>query len=230
MFATDICDKNRYLGMMAIKTVFFDVGETLVDETRQWFSWADWLGVSRLAFSAALGATIANGQHRRRVFDFFKPGFDVKDAEAARKAQGASYVIEPRDFYPDALEALRVLKAAGYTVGIAGNQPEETEAALKASGIFADYIASSARWGVEKPSPAFFSKVIEASGNAADEIAYVGDRLDNDVLPAKQVGLFSVFLIRGPWGYIHARHPEASQADLTIRTLGELLPALRNSQ
>lgn len=212
---------------MAIKAIFFDVGETLVDEARQWQSWADWLGVPRLAFNAALGATIAQGLHHHRVFDFFEPGFDLKKAEAARAAQGAGYVIEPRDFYPDAIETLQALKAAEYTVGIAGNQPEETESALKVSGIVADHIASSARWGVEKPSPAFFSKIIEASGHAADEIAYVGDRLDNDVLPAKRAGLFSVFLIRGPWGYIHAQQPEACHADLTIRTLEELLPALR---
>ncbi len=30
---------------MAIRAVFFDVGETLVDETRAWGSWADWLGL-----------------------------------------------------------------------------------------------------------------------------------------------------------------------------------------
>lgn len=212
---------------MPIKAIFFDVGETLVDETRQWFSWADWLGVSRLAFSAALGAVIAEGRHHRRVFDVFRPGFDVKEAEAARKAQGVAYIIEPRDFYPDAIATLRTLKAAGYTIGIAGNQPEETEAVLKTAGIVTDHIASSARWGVEKPSSAFFAKIVETSGYPPDEIAYVGDRLDNDVLPAKQAGLFSIFLIRGPWGYIHARSPEASEADLTIHALDELPRTLR---
>lgn len=211
---------------MVIKAVFFDIGETLVDETRQWFSWADWLGVPRLAFAAALGATIAQGRHHRRVFDTFRTGFDLKAAEAARKAHGLGYVIEPRDFYPDAVATLHALGTAGYIVGIAGNQPEETEAALKTSGIVADHIASSARWNVEKPSPAFFAKVVAVSGCAANEVAYVGDRLDNDVLPAKRAGLFSVFLVRGPWGYIHARSAEASEADLTIHALDELLPAL----
>jgi FMN phosphatase YigB (HAD superfamily) len=62
---------------------------------------------------------------------------------------------------------------------------------------------------------------------AANEVAYVGDRLDNDVLPAKQAGLLSVFIVRGPWGHIHARQPEAAQADLTIHALDELPAALR---
>jgi HAD superfamily hydrolase (TIGR01549 family) len=213
---------------MAIKAIFFDVGETLVDETRQWFSWADWLGVSHLVFSAALGKTIAEGRHHRHVFDIFKPGFDLNQAEAARQAQGNRYVIEPRDFYPDAIATLRKLKASGYVVGITGNQPEETEAALELSGIAADHIASSARWGVEKPAPDFFAKIVEVCGCAANEIAYVGDRLDNDVLPAKKAGLLSVFIVRGPWGHIHARDREASQADLTIHALDELPAALRH--
>ncbi len=44
---------------MTIRLVVFDVGETLVDESRMWGEWADWLGVTRLAFFAALGAVIA---------------------------------------------------------------------------------------------------------------------------------------------------------------------------
>jgi len=39
---------------MAIKFVFFDVGETLIDETRLRDSWADYLGADRAAFGAAL--------------------------------------------------------------------------------------------------------------------------------------------------------------------------------
>ena len=52
---------------MAIELVAFDVGEVLVDETRQWGEWADRLGVSRLTFAAALGAVIAAGRHHRAL-------------------------------------------------------------------------------------------------------------------------------------------------------------------
>ena len=44
---------------MHINTIFFDVGETLVDETRQWGGWADWLAIPRLTFFGALGGVIA---------------------------------------------------------------------------------------------------------------------------------------------------------------------------
>ncbi len=33
------------------------------------------------------------------------------------------------------------------------------------------------------------------------EVLYVGDRLDNDVLPAKSAGMQAVLIRRGPWGY-----------------------------
>ncbi|WP_244976222.1 HAD hydrolase-like protein [Nocardia huaxiensis] len=41
---------------------------------------------------------------------------------------------------------------------------------------------------MEKPSVEFFEQVVEAAPCAADEIGYVGDRIDNDVAPAKKVG------------------------------------------
>ena len=58
------------------------------------------------------------------------------------------------------------------------------------------------------------------------EIAYVGDRVDNDVVPAATAGMVAVFLRRGPWALLHARRPEASVARLTIDSLDELPEAL----
>jgi HAD superfamily hydrolase (TIGR01549 family) len=202
--------------------VVFDVGETLVDETRHWGDWADWLAVPRLTFFAAFGAVVERGWHHRRVFDVVRPGLDLAAEQARRAAAGWRYTLEPGDFYPDALPCLSVLRAAGIRVGIAGNQPEAAEASLAALGTPADFIASSASWGVEKPDPAFFAKVVEAAGTPASAIAYVGDRLDNDVLPAKAAGMTAVFIRRGPWGVINAASPEAGAADLHIETLAEL--------
>jgi hypothetical protein len=47
-----------------IEAVVFDVGETLVDETREYGTWADWLGVPRHTFASVFGAVIASGRHR----------------------------------------------------------------------------------------------------------------------------------------------------------------------
>ena len=208
---------------MALKAVFFDVGETLVDETRDWGEWADYLGVTRLTLFAALGAVINRGQHHREVFQLIRPGCDFATLKAQRQAEGRGYALQTVDLYPDAVPCLRELQARGMRVGIAGNQPAAIEDALASLGVPADIVASSQTWGVEKPSQAFFDKIIEAAeGMAPHEIAYVGDRLDNDVIPAVRAGMAGIFLRRGPWAVIQS----FAQADLnighTISSLSEL--------
>jgi len=79
---------------------------------------------------------------------------------------------------------------------------------------------------VAKPSAGFFAKVIEAAGEPAHRIAYVGDRLDNDVLPARAAGMIAVFVRRGPWGWMHADLPDIAQAHLQVGSLLELVEAL----
>ncbi len=92
--------------------------------------------------------------------------------------------------------------------------------------VRADLVASSGSWGVEKPDRAFFERVSEELTLPPSSIAYVGDRLDNDVLPAIETGMAGVFLRRGPWGVIQATWPEARQATIAIDSLDELPAAL----
>jgi HAD superfamily hydrolase (TIGR01549 family) len=212
--------------MSRIRAVVFDVGETLVDETRHWGDWADWLGLTRFGFFAAFGAVVERGWRHQRVFELVRPGIDLAAEQARRAAAGWRYTLEPSDFYPDALPCLRALRAAGFKVGIAGNQPEAAETSLAALGVTADFVASSARWGVEKPDPGFFARLAEAAGAPPHAIAYVGDRLDNDILPAKAAGMTAVFISRGPWGLIHAASPDAAKADLRIERLDGLVARL----
>ncbi|WP_155639782.1 hypothetical protein [Burkholderia cepacia] len=62
--------------------MFFDVGETLIDESRDWNEWADHLEVPRRVFHALLGAVIARGQHHRRVFDLVRLGVETSPHRA----------------------------------------------------------------------------------------------------------------------------------------------------
>ena len=216
---------------MPVRLVAFDIGETLVDETRVWGEWADWLGIPRLTFFGALGAVIAERRHHLDVFQLLRPGFDVRAAARARggAARGGAdrwSGLEHDDLYPDTLRCLSELRSRGYRLALAGNQIRGALSALRQLGIEADVMASSETWGVAKPAPEFFARLIESCGTAAAEIAYVGDRIDNDVLPAKEAGMVAVFLRRGPWGVIQARWPEAASADLRIESLKELPDAL----
>ncbi|HET8980310.1 MAG TPA: HAD family hydrolase [Solirubrobacteraceae bacterium] len=197
-----------------IRVAVFDIGETLVDETRAWSVQAEAAGVTPLTLFAGLGALIERGEDHRRVWDLL----GVK-----RPAQPDEILAD--DLYADALPCLRALAAAGIRLGLAGNQPAQAESALGRLGLPVSFIASSARWGVEKPSPEFFARVLSEAGAAPEQIAYVGDRLDNDVLPARRAGMFAVFVRRGPWGHLHAHRPEVDAASAIIDSLAEL-PAL----
>jgi FMN phosphatase YigB (HAD superfamily) len=201
----------------SVTTVVFDAGETLVDESRMWRLCAGRLGVPSHVLFAALGAIIERGEHHRRVFEVLRPGFDP-----AR--DGVPDWFEARDLYPDAARCLHALHRRGLRIGVAGNQPEGMEQVLE--GLPVDFVASSARWNVEKPSPLFFHKLAEEAQAAPGEIAYVGDRLDHDILPALDAGMIAVFIRRGPWGYLHAGRPEAARAHVRIESLDELPDAI----
>ena len=207
---------------MTIRAIFFDVGETLVDEERLYRDYAMRMEVAYEHFLAKIEEAMAQRLPVRNVFDAVKPGFDFKAARAERDAEGRKFVIGPQDFYADAAPCLAALKAKGFFVGIAGNQPATAEPMLRASGLTADFIATSEGWGVAKPDAAFFQKVIEAAGLEPSQIAYVGDRVDNDVLPARAAGMHPVLIRRGPWGRAQWGWPEAAQAHLRIESLAEL--------
>jgi HAD superfamily hydrolase (TIGR01549 family) len=213
-----------------VSWVCFDVGETLIDETSHWAGWADWLGVTHLSFFAAMGAVLAQRRDHRELFQLLRPGFDLARARAERQAAGRPESFGVADLYPDVRPVVGELRAAGLKIGIAGNQPGWAEAALAEIGLPADLVAVSTRWGVHKPDPAFFTRLAAETGAPAEQIVYVGDRLDNDVLPARAAGMWAVFLRRGPWGYIQATWPERSQAHASIEGLAELLPMLTQSR
>lgn len=212
-----------------IKAVVFDVGETLVDESREYGTWADWLGVPRHSFSAVFGAVIALGIDYREAFQYFRPGFSLAEERERRANAGQPETFGESDFYPDARPALAALREMGLWVGIAGNQTSRAGEILRKLDLPADMIATSDDWGVSKPDPAFFRALTDATPYAPAEIVYVGDRIDNDLKPAKEAGMRTAFVRRGPWGYILENHPDmATAADWRITTLAEL-PGLLGS-
>jgi HAD superfamily hydrolase (TIGR01509 family) len=187
---------------VALKAFVFDVGETLVDETGMWERAADAAGVPRFTLMGVLGGLAARGEHHNRAWELL--GVE----------QPAS-TWEPSDFYPDALPCLAALRSQGFLVGAVGNTPAETEELLREH---VDLIGSSGRWGIEKPAPEFFERIVEESGVVAGEIAYVGDRVDNDIRPAIDAGMVAVHVRRGPWGHLFDAPPRA----IRIRSLAEL--------
>ncbi|MEU4449503.1 HAD-IA family hydrolase [Actinosynnema sp. NPDC050801] len=188
--------------MAKIEAVFFDVGEILVDETREYGTWADWLGVPRHTFSAVFGAIIAQGKDYRETFQVFKPGFNLAEERERRAAAGQPESFGEENLYPDARSCFQQLREAGLRVGLAGNQTSRAERILKALDLPVDVIGTSDGWGVEKPTPAFFDRVVHEASVPAGSVLYVGDRLDNDIRPAQEAGIATALIRRGPWGHI----------------------------
>ena len=185
--------------------VVFDMGETLVDETRWCELAADRIGVPRFTFMALAGAAIERGlQPQEHVYEWL--GVEPP----------ASAPFTEADLYPDALPTLRALRERGLVVGVAGNMGAANEEFIRPH---VDYVGSSGNWGVKKPQPEFFQHIASDLERPAREIAYVGDRVDNDVQPALAAGMVAVHVRRGPWGYLDEPPPGARR----ISSLAELL-------
>nr|WTB34415.1 HAD family hydrolase [Streptomyces sp. NBC_00830] len=193
-----------------IRAVVFDVGECLVDETREYGTWADWLQVPRHTFAAMFGAVIAQGRDYRDVFQEFQPGFDLYAERERRAEAGQPEHFGEDDLYPDVRPALTQLRADGLWLGIAGNQTVRAGKILRE--LFTndvDLIGTSDDWGASKPDIAFFDRVAEVVPHDVDEILYVGDRVDNDLRPAVAAGMPTALVRRGPWATIQWNTQEA---------------------
>ena len=73
-----------------------------------------------------------------------------------------------------------------------------------------------------KPSPAFFERIAAELGLPPEAIAYVGDRIDNDVEPAAAAGMCAIFVRRGPWAWITCPAGSPAAATHTVESLAEL--------
>jgi FMN phosphatase YigB (HAD superfamily) len=149
------------------------------------------------------------------VFDVGETLVDEASTYQRWEAENVTtYVFSDQDLHHDALPCFAALRTLGLRLGAAGNMRAVHEDFLRPH---VDFVGSSERWGVEKPDPGFFTHVVEEAAAPAGEILYVGDRVDNDVLPALAAGLHAVRIRRGA----HA-HVESPDGTVTIGSLDEL--------
>jgi HAD superfamily hydrolase (TIGR01549 family) len=190
-----------------IRAVFFDVGETLVNEARWWAELAARVGVEAHVVWAALGAVVERGETHSRTWELL----------GVERPDGVGF--EAADLYHDAKPCLRRLREDGYFVGLAGNVGRPLEPFVERFGLEVDFAAASHTLGAEKPSPKFFERLLQEVDLEPGEVAYVGDRIDNDVVPSAAAGMVAVHIRRGPWGYLQRG---AERAALRIQSLDEL--------
>jgi len=207
-----------------LTAVVFDIGETLIDDSREWRAWADWVGVPAHTISALVGAVTAMGHDNAKVFEYIRPGFDLVHERQLREDAGLGERLEETDLYPDVRSGLARLRDRGIWVGVAGNQTARAAALLRELDLPVDAIATSGEWGVAKPAPEFFDRVLAMVPGTAEQTLYVGDHRDNDILAATAAGLRTALIRRGPWGYLGAGDDQVrANAAWIIDSLNELV-------
>ena len=212
--------------------ILFDVGYCLMDETPRLQHALGWLAqaLATTPPSPSAGALHAAYLAACRQPDPAEPSLlvqmlrslGVPDETTARMRRAVPWDAVPLAAYPEALAALHELRAAGLRLGVLANQPASARTDLDRSGIagLCDGVWLSGEVGLAKPDPRFFRLALEAWGLPPRRVAYVGDRPDNDVAPAKALGLTTVRLRRGPHAE-QAPRTETEQADIEARDLAD---------
>lgn len=202
-----------------VKWMFFDVGSTLVDETE--------------AYDHRVREMIASTNITFKEFD------DARIALARQGLDGNSAAIKhfgltktpwhPEDEVPysDAHSTLAALIDKGYKLGIIANQKLGTAERLESWNLhqYFDVIAASAEIGYAKPDKEIFEKAFELAKCTVAESIMVGNRLDNDIIPAKVIGMKTIWVKNGLAQYQCAELGEGV-ADYQIDSLSELLVLL----
>lgn len=200
---------------MRVKWIFFDVGSTLVDETEAYDHRArEMIEETDITFSTF---------DSKRI-ELAKQGFDG-NSEAIKYfgLKKTPWHSEDETPFDDAPETLDLLKKRGYHLGVIANQAFGTAQRLDAWGLFKyfDVVAASAELGVAKPNKLIFEKVFEMAGCLPYEAVMVGDRLDNDMIPAKAIGMKTVWIRKGLSIYQDLALGK-NCADWVIETLADL--------
>ncbi len=125
------------------------------------------------------------------------------------------------DIDPQMMAAIAGLRRAGVICALATNQHDVRTNLMRAREEYADAFDAqfySAELGVAKPSPTYFSRIVESLGVAPEQTLFIDDRADN-VAGARRAGLqaevFSEHAGRAELDRVLARHgldPDAAEA------------------
>lgn len=202
-----------------ITHLFFDIGSTLVDETA--------CVEKRLDEALKQPGAPSREVFEQKLAEFIlKSGAPVKYTAAYFGLTVSPWDSSLEKVYPEAYEALDALSKK-YTLGIIANQSSGGEKRLEERGLrrFFDSVTLSAETGFSKPDPKIFSIALNAAGCRPENAVMIGDRLDNDILPAGRLGFKTVWIRQGMFKDLD---PSALGAnpDYTVSNLKELLKIL----
>ena len=202
--------------MDCIKWIFFDIGSTLVDETKCY----------KRRFEEAVENTDVTYQaFKSKVVEFSKQNLKG-DHEAVKYYNLVlpKWHNELEFLYPEAEIVLKTLRDKGLKLGIIANQSLGTEKRLKNWNIleYFDVVAASAEEGIAKPALRIFEIALGKADCRPQNAVMVGDRLDNDIAPANKIGMKTIWIKQGFAKYSTPKN-ESENADYTVNHLNEIL-------
>lgn len=193
--------------------IFFDLGSTLVDES---------VCYEKRYREIIENTDITLGEFKEKVREYA-----AKDGKADHAAAGffglqiPAWHKELELLYPESYRILKYLTQKGYKLGVIANQSTGTEERLVNWKIrkYFDVVLASAEEGVSKPDSEIFRRALERANCISGNAYMIGDRLDNDIAPAKTLGMKTVWIKQG-----FAKYSEtvSGNADYTVNNLMEL--------
>lgn len=210
--------------MKNAKYIFFDVGYTLINEDDVWShrcrEQAETDEAKALSLTAEdiyneiVAASLAHKPQYRTVVQ----KYNFK--------QVAPYRHDLEKVYPEAKFVLEQLSKK-YCLGIIANQADGLVARLEKEGIahYFTAIISSFDCQASKPDLRIFETALQKVGCAPQEAVMIGDRLDNDIIPAKTIGMKTVWIKQG-FGGMQRVTDEQSAPDKQVSSLTGLLDIL----
>ena len=201
--------------MHSIKWIFFDIGSTLVDESVAVFKRVErTVANTTIGFDDFYAKMVEISKHDQNSYHKTLEYYGLKSAP---------WNSDDELVYPEAEACLQELHKR-YKIGIIANQVPGSRERLEKIGLlkYIDIVVASAEEGVAKPDLRIFRIALDRVNCKAEEAVMVGDRIDNDILPANELGMITVWIKQGLGGLCEPTI-DSEIPDYTISDLSELI-------
>lgn len=201
--------------MNNIEWIFFDVGSTLMNEEKAY--------LHRLH-------DVANAVNEpfEKIYDlainFYKDNrkgdLEVMQLYGLPKLK---WYQEDEELYDDTVYVLERLSEK-HKIGVIANRSLGTAERLEQKDIlkYIDLVIASAEEGVSKPDRRIFDIALSRAHCKPENAVMIGDRVDNDIVPGKRIGMKTIWIKQGFGKYWSISNQE-EQADYEVNNLTKLL-------
>ena len=196
------------------KWIFFDIGSTLVDES---------IAYQNRIKNTIVGSNVTYNEFMDRLTQSVG---NFKSVCASFGLKPAPWNSDYEIVYPEAEDCLRALSKR-YRIGAIANQNPGSKERLDRIGLlkYIDLVIASAEEGVAKPDLRIFQIALDRANCKPEEALMVGDRIDNDIVPANKIGMKTIWIKQGFGKYCEPK-TEKEQPDYTVKNLNELISIL----